>query len=240
MSAKSLRICLWSGPRNVSTALMYSFAQRSDTAVVDEPLYGHYLRVSGARHPGRAEVLASMDTDGDRVMRLLIGDAPPKPVLFMKHMAHHLTQVGDGFLALTAHVLLIRDPRDMLTSLTRQLPDAKLADTGLERQCRLLAQLRSLGQAPPVIDAQRLLGDPARILATLCSRLGLAFEPAMLHWPAGPKPYDGVWARHWYDNVHRSTGFESRPRSRDALPERLLPLLTECRPHYDELFACAI
>jgi hypothetical protein len=181
-----------------------------------------------------------MDTDGDRVMRRLIGDAPPKPVLFMKHMAHHLTQVEDGFLALTAHVLLIRDPRDMLTSLTRQLPDAKLADTGLERQCRLLAQLRSLGQAPPVIDAQRLLGDPARILATLCSRLGLAFEPAMLHWPAGPKPYDGVWARHWYDNVHRSTGFESRPRSRDALPERLLPLLTECRPHYDELFACAI
>lgn len=240
MPASRLQICLWSGPRNVSTALMYSFAQRSDAAVVDEPLYGHYLRVSGTRHPGRAEVLAAMDTDGDRVMRRLLTQPASAPLLFMKHMAHHLIGLDESFLAQTANVLLIRDPREMLVSLTQQLPDATLADTGLSRQQILFDELREGGQDPPVLDAARLLENPAGILNRLCDRLGIAFEAAMLSWPAGPKSYDGVWARHWYGNVHRSTGFNVRRPGPRAFPDRLRPLLEECRVYYDHLLSFAI
>lgn len=219
---------------------MYSFAQRSDTVVSDEPLYGHYLRVSGAAHPGRAEVLEVMDTDGDRVMRRFTAQPAVASVLFMKHMAHHLVGLDTGFLARTANVLLIRDPREMLPSLTRQLPRAGLADTGLARQHRLFDDLRAMGQAPPVLDAGRLLDNPREALASLCDRLGIAFDSAMLQWPAGAKPYDGVWSRHWYENVHRSTGFVADSSGRKAFPGHLRPLLEECRTHYDYLLSFAI
>lgn len=235
-----LRICLWSGPRNVSTALMYSFAQRSDAIVFDEPLYGHYLRVTGASHPGRAEVLAAMDLDGERVMRRLVERPADAAVVFMKHMAHHLVGVDTGFLSRTANLLLIRDPREMLPSLTHQLPHAGLADTGLARQHRLLDALRELGQNPPVLDAGRLLANPRGVLESLCASLGIRFETTMLRWPAGPKPYDGVWAHHWYDNVHRSTGFVARRTKREAFPDRLRPLLEACRTHYDYLLQFVI
>ncbi|MGH8494877.1 MAG: sulfotransferase family protein [Gammaproteobacteria bacterium] len=235
-----MRICLWSGPRNVSTALMYSFAQRPDTAVLDEPLYGHYLRISGAIHPGRADVLSTTDTDGDSVMRRLVEEPADRPVLFMKQMAHHLVGLDLGFLARTSNVLLIRDPREMLPSLTRELPHAGLADTGLARQHRLFDDLRGRGREPPVLDAGRLLANPPGVLRSLCARLGLPFDTVMLHWPPGPKPYDGVWARHWYANVHGSTGFAApRPRSRD-FPDALRPLLEECRVHYHYLLPFAI
>ncbi|CAN5136955.1 branched chain amino acid aminotransferase [soil metagenome] len=230
-----MRICLWSGPRNVSTALMYSFAQRADCEVADEPLYAHYLRISGADHPGREEVLEVMDDNGDRVMRGLVDGPASAPVLFMKHMAHHLVDLDLSFLQRTANILLIRDPQDMLPSLTRQLPQAQLADTGLARQHRLLDELRKIGQQPPVIDAARLVGDPKTMLAALCARLNLGFDAAMLHWPPGPRSYDGPWARHWYDNVHRSTGFAAPSSTRDPFPEHLRPLLETCRPHYDYL-----
>ncbi len=235
------KVCLWSGPRNVSTALMYSFAQRSDTRVVDEPLYGHYLRVTGVDHPGAAEVMAAVDCDGDAVMQdLLAADDPDRGVLFMKQMAHHLADLDLEFLLATDNVFLIRDPVDMLPSLTVQLPDAGLADTGLARQWQLYEDLeRRSGQTPAVIDSRELLLDPESVLAQLCDHLEIAFERAMLSWPAGPRPEDGVWAPHWYDSVHRSTGFEPyRPKS--SFPEKLRPLLDECRPYYDNLYARAI
>ena len=142
-------ICLWSGPRNVSTALMYSFAERDDTRVVDEPLYGHYLRVTGTEHPGRDEVIAAMDCDGDRVMRQLLDrHEPDKDYLFLKQMAHHLVDVDTGFLELTRNIFLIRDPQQMLPSLTIQLPDAGLEDTGLKKQWFLYQQLVDAGQDP--------------------------------------------------------------------------------------------
>ena len=237
---ETLRICLWSGPRNVSTALMYAFAQRSDTRVLDEPLYGHYLRVSGAEHPGRDDVLAAMETEGEKVVREVMLGACDRPVLFMKQMAHHLVDLDLEFLASTANVLLIRDPSEMLRSLVHQLPDPQLRDTGLAVQHELFDRLVDLGQAPPVLEARELLLDPPGVLARLCERLGLPFEPAMLSWPAGPRAEDGVWAPHWYHNVHRSTGFAPYSPKSDPFPARLEPLLAACLPHYEALFESAI
>ncbi len=236
----TLRINLWSGPRNVSTALMYSFAQRADTRVIDEPLYAHYLRVSGADHPGREEVLAVLDSDGERVVRDVILGPCDRPVLFLKQMAHHLVGLDRSFLGQTAHVLLTRDPREMLASLAKQLPVPALADTGLEVQVDLLHEWRRAGLDPPVVDARELLFDPPAVLRTLCDRLDLAFDPAMLHWPAGPKPYDGVWAKYWYAAAHRSGGFQPYQPKDEPLPTRLRPLLDACLPYYETLRAVSI
>ncbi len=237
---ETLRICLWSGPRNVSTAVMYAFAQRADTRVVDEPLYGHYLRGSGADHPGREEVLRAMETDGEKVVRELILGPCEKPVLFLKQMAHHLVELDLGFLERTVNVLLIRDPADMLRSLVHQLPNPVLEDTGMAVQHELLERLTSLGQEPPVLEARQLLLDPPGVLAQLCDRLGLDFDPAMLSWPAEPRPEDGVWAPHWYHNVHRSTGFGRHREKTDPVPKHLEPVLAECRPHYEALYRDAL
>ena len=235
-----LRLCLWSGPRNVSTALMYSFARRSDTRVVDEPLYAHYLRVSGADHPGRDEVLAAQDDDGERVVReVVLGDCD-RPVLFLKMMAHHLVELDLGFVEHTTSVFLIRHPAEVLASLVHQVPEPTLADTGMAIQSRMVDDLVRSGRSPLVIDSRELLLSPRGVLGELCRGLGLDFEEAMLSWPAGGLPEDGVWAPHWYHNIHRSTGFlPYRPKT-DPFPERLQPLLEECRPHYDRLFAHAL
>lgn len=235
-----LRINLWSGPRNVSTALMYSFAQRSDTRVADEPLYAHYLHVSAAPHPGMDEVLSSMSSDGDEVVRDVILGPCDRPVLFMKQMAHHLVEIDRSFLTKTANILLIRDPEEMLPSLAHTLPEPTLRDTGLAMQTALFDQLRALGQDPPILDARELLLDPAGVLAQLCDQLGIPFEPAMLTWPRGPRPEDGVWAKHWYHAVHRSTGFQPYQPKQETVPPRLMPVLAECRPHYARLYASAI
>jgi hypothetical protein len=219
---------------------MYSFAKRPDTRVVDEPLYGHYLRLSGALHPGRDEVLAAMDLDGDRVVRERVLGAVDRPVLFCKMMAHHLLGLDRAFLQETVNVLLVRDPYEMLPSLVQQIPAPELADTGLAVQSELVRDLEEAGQAPPVLDARLLLEDPEGVLRVLCERLGLAFDPAMLAWTAGARPEDGVWAPHWYHNVHRSTGFVAYRPKTEPFPAGLLPLLEACRPHYEMLSRRAI
>lgn len=234
------RINLWSGPRNVSTALMYSFAQRADTRVVDEPLYGHYLRVSHADHPGTDEVMAHMSTDAADVIRTTILGPSDRAVLFMKQMAHHLVELDRGFLAQTTNVLLVRDPEEMLPSLAETLVHPTLRDTGLAMQSALLTELQTLGQMPPVLDARELLLDPPGVLAELCARLNIAFDPAMLTWPAGPRREDGIWAKYWYHVVHRSTGFQPYQAKHTPVPEWLQPLLNECRPHYAQLVRHAI
>ena len=234
-------ICLWSGPRNVSTALMYSFAQLAGVRVVDEPLYGHYLRVSGADHPGRDEVIAAMNCDGDDVMRELLEEQrrDPSRRLFLKHMAHHLVGLDTSFLERTSNVFLVRDPREMLPSLTIQLPHAGLEDTGLKRQWQLFDRLRANGPAPVVVDARELLLDPAGVLRALCREVGVTYSDDMLSWPAGPRQEDGVWAPHWYDAVHKSRGFQPyRPKT--GFPEDLEALLDECEPWYRRLYDHAL
>src|SRR5262245_55486156 len=235
-----LRLNVWSGPRNVSTALMYSFAQRSDTRVVDEPLYAHYLRVSGAPHPGREAVLAAQEPDGEKVVRDVILGPSDRPVVFFKQMAHHLVGLDRAFLARTANVILTRDPDEMLPSLRENLSRPTIRDTGYAVQTELFGELRALGQDPPVLDAREILQGPRRVLGELCRRLGLPFEEGMLSWKPGARPEDGVWAPHWYSGVHRSSGLApNRPKTK-PFPADLGPLLAECRPHYEALARVAI
>lgn len=236
----TLRINLWSGPRNVSTALMYSFAQRPDTQVFDEPLYAHYLRVTGIEHPGRDEVLAAQEADGERVVQDVILADYAQPVVFFKQMAHHLVELDHAFLYECANVLLIRDPAEVLTTLVRQLPEPRLADLGLALQRELHDELAARGQVPPVLDAKELLLDPEGVLRRLCGRLGIAFHREMLTWPAGPRPEDGVWARHWYQGVHRSTGFAPYRAKTEPPPAHVLPVLEQSLPHYQALRSHAL
>ena len=235
-----LKLSVWSGPRNVSTALMYSFRQRTDTAVVDEPLYGHYLRTTGAAHPGIGEVLERMEGDGERVVRDVILGPCARPVHFFKNMAHHLLGLDRGFISRITNVILIRNPAEMLPSLAEQLPEPTLRDTCLDRQVEILEVVLGRGEKPVVLDAKELLLDPAGVLEQVCERLGIPFEVEMLRWPAGPKPEDGVWAKHWYGSVHASTGFAPYRPKTGRFPQRLEPLLGECLPLYERLRGYAI
>ncbi|MGH3147994.1 MAG: sulfotransferase family protein [Rubrobacter sp.] len=235
-----LRLSMWSGPRNVSTALMYSFRQRPDTVVVDEPLYGHYLGVTDAEHPGASEVMRTMDGDGGRVVREVILGPCERPVHFFKNMAHHLVGLDRRFLSRITNLLLIRNPEEMLPSLAEQLPEPTLRDTGLQQQVEVLEVELKERREPVVLDARELLLDPDRALREACERLGLPFGEEMLRWPAGPKPEDGVWARHWYGSVRASTGFAPYRPKKDGFPQRLEPLLLECLPLYERLRGYAI
>lgn len=230
----------WSGPRNISTALMYAWRQRSDTTVVDEPLYAHYLSHDDRSHPGVAEVLASQSQDAAHVVaNVILGDYAT-PVLYVKQMAHHLVGVDRAHLAKTHNLLLVRHPRDMLASLSVQLPNCDLRDTGLVESVELLDAVLAAGGAPVVIETQQLLRDPAAILTQVCERVGLRFDPAMLSWPPGPKPEDGAWAPHWYDNVHRSTGFAAPRATPRELPAAMEPVLEQAMPLYERLAEYAL
>ncbi len=233
--AQPLRINMWSGPRNVSTALMYSWGQRADTTVVDEPLYAHYLHTTGRRHPGDGEVLASQDNDGTRVIESVLRADYDTPIVFFKQMAKHLVDLDRDFLAEGPNILLTRGPHDMLTSLQVQLPDATLADTGYEELAELCEAVVARGEKPIVIDSLTLLQDPPRVLAALCDAVGVAFDEAMLTWPAGPKPEDGVWAPHWYSRVHASTGWEPYKPKNVELRAELQPVLDRATPLYEAL-----
>ncbi len=231
----TLRINMWSSPRNLSTAMMYAWRQRSDTTVVDEPIYAHYLRVTGRRHPGDTDVLATQDSDGAAVVRdVLLGDYDT-PVVFFKQMAKHLVDLDRSFLPQFRNILLTREPHDMLTSLQVQLPDATIEDTGFTELVEILDTLLEMGDSPVVVDTKLLLMNPRAVLSDLCERLGLEFYDAMLSWPAGPKPEDGVWAPHWYDGVHRSTGWKPYVPKDAVLVESLEPVLEQAQPLYDRL-----
>jgi len=230
---------MWSGPRTVSTALMRSFGQRPDTVVADEPLYGYYLARTGISHPGRDEIIASMPGDWAAVLAALTAGPLPAgcSLFYQKHMTHHLLpEVDRGALTGLTHAFLIRDPRQLLASYARVRSQPTVADLGLEQQAEIF---RAFGG--PVIDSADILRDPRAALEALCDALGLGFDPAMLAWPAGPRPTDGVWARHWYDSVWRSTGFGPyRPPSAAALPAGLEPVAAACDPYYEELRAARL
>ena len=227
---------MWSGPRTVSTALMRSWENRADTVVVDEPLYGYYLASTGIDHPGRDEVIASQSGDWREVLAGLTGETLPDDVsvYYQKHMTHHLLpEIDRDALAGLRHAFLIRDPRQLLASYAKVRSQPVLADLGLEQQAEIF---RTFGG--PVVDSADILRDPAGTLAALCDALGVPFDPAMLSWPAGPRPSDGVWAQHWYGNVWQSTGFSPyRPPVTDELPPELEPLAAACEPFYAELSA---
>jgi hypothetical protein len=232
------RIAMWSGPRNISTAMMRSFGSRPDTSVTDEPLYAHYLKVTGVAHPGRDDVLCAHESDWRKVASLLTGPIPGgRAIWYQKHMAHHLLPVmGREWLDRLTHAFLIREPGEMLASLLRTYPQAGLADTGLPQQWEIFERVaQSLGHAPPVMLSSDVLHNPRAMLTKLCEALGAVFLPAMLSWAPGRRDSDGVWAPHWYAAVEASTGFEPwRPRPA-SIPESQRPLLAECRRWYEKL-----
>ena len=228
------RIAMWSGPRTISTALMRSFENRADTVVVDEPLYSFYLTHSGVVHPGQDEIVASMPSGWAEVLDGLSHAPLPdgKTVYYQKHMTHHLLpELDREALRPLRHAFLIRDPRQLLASYARVRSEPVLADLGLEQQLEIF---RLVGG--PVVDAADILRLPAVMLEALCDALGVPFDPAMLSWPAGPRPTDGVWAPHWYDGVWKSTGFGPYREPADDLPAALEPLARQCRPFYDEMY----
>ena len=233
-------LSLWSGPRNVSTALMYSFAQRPDTKVIDEPLYAHYLARTTANHPGEQEVLDSMENDGTSVLRDLQNYPTDRDILFLKNMGHHWVDLDENLLDNMEHLFLIRDPREMLPSLINQLEKPVLRDTGLKLQKDLYEILTRKGKQVPVIDSRLLLSDPQKILQKACEVLEIPFYPTMLKWEKGPRAEDGIWAKYWYHRVHQSEGFTPYESKKEPFPERLKPLLEECEPYYNFLYQKAL
>ncbi len=236
----SLRLAMWSGPRNISTAMLRSWGERADTFVCDEPLYAHYLRATGLPHPGADEVLAAQENDWRKVVAGLTGPVPgDRPVFYQKHMAHHLLpQIARDWLDGLTHAFLIRDPSEMLPSLARNIPEPRLEDTGLPQQVEILDWVQSrTGTTPPVLDSKHVLTDPRGQLGALCESVGLPFDEGMLSWPPGRRETDGVWAPYWYDAVERSTSFAPYAPKTEPLPDHLAALLEECRPHYERLYA---
>lgn len=234
------RIAMWSGPRNISTAMMRSFENRADTAVWDEPLYGPYLAITGLAHPMAEEVIAEQGRDWRPILDRCAGDAPHgASVFYQKHMTHHLLdEMPLDWLDDVVSCFLIRDPREVVASYTaKRAKDVVTAeDLGFVQQSRVFdTVLERTGVEPPVIDAADVLRNPAGVLGELCSRIGITFDPAMLSWPAGRRESDGVWSAHWYDAVWKSTGFAPYQARDTRLDDYQTGLLEACQPHYDRL-----
>jgi hypothetical protein len=234
-----VRIAMWSGPRAISTALMRSFGARPDTAVIDEPFYAAYLAATGVEHPMRTEVLASQPQDPQVVVAQLLGPVPEgKPVWYQKHMTHHmLPSFGRDWIARVRNAFLIRDPVAVLASYVRKREAVVLADIGIVQQREIFEREASrLGAAPAVVEGNDILADPAGALGRVCAALDIPYTDAMLSWPPGRRPTDGVWAPAWYEKVEQSTGFAPPPsREKISLPGELQRLADQARPHYEAL-----
>jgi len=226
---------MWSGPRNISTSMMRAWENRADTEVTDEPFYACYLAETGLDHPMRAEVLAAMSQDWEEVARDCAADTEAA-IHFQKHMCQHMVERAPlGWMAACRHAFLIRPPEAVAASFHKGWPQMRADDLGFRRQAELFDHVRALtGKAPPVIESRDVLEAPEAALRALCAGLGVAFDPAMLAWPAGPRDSDGVWAPHWYGRVESSTGFAGYVAP-GPVPEGLEGIVAECRPHYERM-----
>ena len=232
-------ICLWSCPRNVSTALMYSFAQREDTQVFDEPLYAHYLKVSGENHPSREEVLQSLENDGEKVVQKVILKKSKK-ILFHKLMTHFLIDIDTAFLLKVSNIIFIRNPEEIIASYSKIISNPKLEDIGLKQQYELYLLLEKQGNIPIVLDSKYLLQNPELMLKRLCNMLEISFDQKMLKWEKGARKEDGIWAKHWYANIHNSTGFLPYVDKEIKLSGSNVTLEKRCKPYYEFLTAQSI
>ena len=227
---------MWSGPRNLSTAMMVSFAQRGDCAVVDEPFYAAYLQATGLKHPLYKEIIEGGEADEKAVADYCTDAAPDgKPVFYQKHMTHHMIpQFDRGWISKVTNVFLIRDPKRVIASYNIKRENPNLADIGVVEQHEIFNQVHEItGQIPIVIDSSDILMNPALMLGKLCKALALPFDGQMLNWQAGPKPFDGIWAKHWYGSVWESTGFGKPPNEPAIIPESLNSLADEAMEHFN-------
>jgi Sulfotransferase domain len=236
----TLRIAMWSGPRNLSTAMMRSFSSRADTFVSDEPFYGCFLKTTGADHPMREETIIAMECDWQMVMASLRAETPDgSPVWYQKHMWHHMSgPIGyedfDGF----THAFLIREPERMIASYLRKRDTAEFDGFGMDRQAEFFErEADRLGHSPPVIEANDVLADPRGLLSKLCEALAIPWDPEMLSWAPGRRETDGPWAPHWYGAVEKSTGFGPPENEMIELPLEARRLADRCRPYYEQLAA---
>lgn len=239
----TVRIAMWSGPRNISTAMMRSFGARAECAVSDEPFYGAFLKDSGEPHPRAAETIASMDCDWRSVLAAQSGDPPGgEPIWYQKHMPHHMVgPVSIADMPHHRHAFLIRAPERVVASYRAKNELRRPEMLGYARMRRYFEhEAARLGEAPPVVDSDAILADPAAVLAKLCAALGIAWEPAMLRWECGPHPEDGVWGAHWYDKVNDSTGFGTPPGPLPELDGPYAEVADSCREDYQALLAHAI
>jgi Sulfotransferase domain len=236
---KSIRIAMWSGPRNISTALMRAWGNRADTVAVDEPFYAFYLKTTGKKHPGADEVIATGKTDWRKVVEQLTGQIPDgKRIYFQKQMTHHLLpEVDREWLADVRNFFLIRDPREVILSYIKRNPKPELEDLGFVQQEKIFNFVRAeIASIPIVVDAKDILKSPERALRLLCEAIGVEFDQAMLTWPLGLRETDGIWAKYWYDEVARSTSFQPYTPRGGILPDRLHEIYEHCRECYEKLY----
>lgn len=233
---KTKRIFLWSGPRNISTTLMYSFAQRKDTKVFDEPLYAHYLTSTNAKeyHPDAEFIIRSMECNGQVVVDKML-DNNSAELVFFKNMTHHLLDLDKSFMKKGLNVILTRSPEDMLPSFHKVIPNPTLNDVGYKSHVKLLHYFEENNISYIVMDSKMILDNPEHQLKRLCKHANIPFLNAMLSWPKGPRVEDGVWAKHWYHNVHQSNGFMKYRKKTEKFPSELLPLLDKSKVYYYEL-----
>ena len=232
----SANIAMWSGPRNISTAMMYAFGSRPDCVAWDEPFYAFSLVHHGNDHPMREEIIAANQSDWDSLVNRCLAPAA-KPVFYQKHMTHHMLPGFDrGWIRNLTNAFLIRSPERVLASYSKKWPDVTLRDIGFVEQAEIFDMVSDhLGATPPVVDTEDILEDPPAMLAKLCSACGIPFDPAMLSWPAGPKTFDGVWAPHWYNAAWQSTGLSKPEPQQVTLTPQLQRIAEEARPYYERM-----
>ncbi len=233
-----IRIAMWSGPRNISTAMMRSWGNRPDALVVDEPFYAFYLKSTGKTHPGADDVIASEETDWRKVIERLTGAIPDdKRIFYQKQMTHHLLpEIDLEWLAGVTNCFLIRNPREVILSYMKRQSDPTLEDLGFVQQAEIFNWVAArTGSIPPVIDASDVLQNPERILRLLCTAVGIEFDESMLSWPSGLRDTDGVWAKYWYREVAKSTSFQPYKPREGIVPDRVRELHEQCREYYEQL-----
>src|SRR5438128_552377 len=220
-----IRIAMWAGPRNISTAMMRAWGNRADTAVIDEPFYAYYLKRTRKKHPDASEIIAGSETDWRKIVASLRTESIPsgKRIFFQKQMTHHLLpEIDREWIVDLTNCFLIRDPREVIHSYIKKNPDPALDDLGFAQQCEIFNFVRKrTNSIPPVVDAKDVLQNPERTLRRLCDAIGVEFDKAMLSWPSGLRETDGIWAKHWYDDVARSTSFQPCNPKEGEIPERL-------------------
>lgn len=231
-------IHLISSPRNVSTALMYSFAQRRDTIVMDEPFYAYYLKNCQIEHPGMDHIIEKCESDPDKIIQNILKYKNSKKILFIKNMAHHIADLDIDFMVDMKNIFFIRNPLQLITSFAKVIANPGLADIGIKTIYQIYSQ--SKDGSSVVLDSGELLKDPHGVLGKLCNDCKIPFDESMISWPAGPKPYDGIWAEYWYENVHKSTSFAKQRATDRTLSDKYLSLYESALPFYNELFKHSI